>query len=70
MGQFLLFPQAYPVVSLQLYAIMDDEMQVTAMAIFTQKVKTLSPKIEASLLSGAGEGGVLVRASKLPIVFS
>lgn len=45
-------------------------MQVTAMAIFTQKLKTVSPKIKASLLSGASEGVALVRASKLPIVLS
>lgn len=41
-------------------------MQGTAMTIFAQKVKTLSLKIKASLLSGASEGGS--GAPKLPIV--
>lgn len=69
-GQFLLFPQAGPAESVQFYSCMDEDMQVTAMAIFTQKVKTLSLKIKASLHSGASEGGILARASKLPIVLS
>lgn len=66
----MLFPQAGPAVQVQFCARMVDDMQVTAMAIFTQEVKTLSLKIKASLPSGANEPVILARASKLPIVLS